>query len=57
MLGEVQRLRAIGEQRRAALPEVQPPRIHYREVRQQLRGCLALVRDQCVYGRQQLGVG
>ena len=35
VLGEAEDLRAVGEERRAALPEIEPPRVQFRQRRNQ----------------------
>ena len=53
----MQQLRAVGEQRRAALAEIQPPRIHFRKMRDELRRRLSFVRGQSLHVLDQLDIG
>src|SRR5262245_51497431 len=57
MFGQMQHLRAVGEQRRAAFAEIQSARIHLREVRYDLRSGLSLVRDHSLQMLDQLAIG
>jgi hypothetical protein len=56
MLRQVQYLRAVGEQRRATLAEIQPPRIYLREVRDELHRRLPFVRGQSLHVLDQLDI-
>jgi hypothetical protein len=47
---------AVCEQRRAPLGEIQPPRIHFGQVSDELRSRVSLVRGQTLHGRQQFGI-
>src|SRR5262245_7719521 len=55
-LREVQNARAIREQRRAAFTEIQAPLVEYSEVRDELRGCVALVLRQVLDLREKSSV-
>jgi len=52
----MQNLRAMGEQRRAAFPEIEPPGIHFREVRDELHSRLSFVRGQALQMLEQLDI-
>jgi hypothetical protein len=57
VLGEAERLRAVGEKRRAALPEIEPARVQFRERRDQVSRRLTLVCNQPPDLHEQLVVG
>src|SRR5262245_44915281 len=53
----MERLRAVGEERRVALTEIQPPRIEFRKRGNQSRGCLALSASERLHRPEELFVG
>ena len=57
VLGEVQNLRAVREHRRAALPEVEPPRIELRECGDQASSGLRFTSGEPQHLGDQLFVG
>jgi hypothetical protein len=54
MLGQLQHVRAVGEKRRAAFTEVQPPRIHFGEKLDETRCRGALGSDRAAQFDQQI---
>ena len=56
VLGQMQHARAVGEQRCAALPQVEPPRVDLAETANQLRRRRALGAGEALDRRQQLAV-
>ena len=57
VLGEVQDLGAVREHRGAALPEVEPPCIEFRERGDQTRSCVAFTSGETLHFSNQLAVG
>ncbi len=57
VLGEVEDLRTVREQRRAAFGQVCPPHVQFREVRNQGRRRLPLALSEPLHPREQFGVG
>ena len=57
VLGQMEDLRAVGEQRRTSFAEIQPPRNEFTECRNQSRGRLAFSAGQASHFQQEIRVG